>query len=170
MNSHRRIRSTQPTLHRFVVAVTSLTLSTALFAGGNQSLADSGSVSDTDASVDNIVSVEDRIQRAASDFCLDDARETANYLLTQGTPDDVELMEAVIDMLDTGEWQISADVHRPIVPAPGSGDAALEDAMWLIGTTCRWKTPVADLNGDYDVELEVTLTPDGQESVHRRLP
>jgi len=107
-----------------------------------------------------------RIHAAVLEFCQQDARETANYLLTQGTPDDVALMEEAIYMLDTGEWQIVTDISDAVAQE----SSASSDGIWRVSAICTWKTPVADLNGSYDVDLEIDLKPDDRHDVRRLLP
>jgi len=107
-----------------------------------------------------------RIHRAVLEFCELDARETANYLLTEGTPDDVELMEEAVFMLDSGDWQIVTDVSDSVAQE----SSASTDSLWHVSAICTWKTPVADLNGSYDVELEIRLKPDDLHDVRRLLP
>jgi len=111
-----------------------------------------------------------RLQQAAEQYCQDDARETAEYLLTQGTPDDVQIMEEAIVMLDNGEWLVFAEPQGPaeLIPTADSLHAGADGTVWLMALSCRWQTPLTDLNGQYEFELEVLLSADGAASALRR--
>lgn len=108
-----------------------------------------------------------RLQLAVQEYCHEDARETAQYLLTQGTPDDVDLMEQAVGMLDTGEWLVIADIVRPSQRSVDSKHAGSGDSAWKVDAACSWKTPFVELDGRYEFELEIVLGPDGSRRVFR---
>lgn len=110
------------------------------------------------------------LQKAAEQYCYEDATETAQYLLTHGTPDDVDIMEEAIVMLDDGEWMVFAEIQGPAQQLENaeSVHAGAVGTVWLVDLSCRWQTPLPDLNGEYQFELEILLSPDAPHRALRR--
>ncbi len=89
------------------------------------------------------------LEKASSTYCKDYTDETVNYLLTQGTPDDVTMMEYAVGYLEDGQWKIDSKTL-----SSSSGDV---DGEFVVQVRCTWTTPIEELNAPVDLQYKAVI-------------
>lgn len=91
--------------------------------------------------------------QASTTYCEQYTDETVHYLLTQGTPDDVTMMENAVGYRDDGQWTIDSETlgSQP-------GNATNE---YVVHVRCTWNTPIEELN--FPAELQYRMILDSEQ-------
>lgn len=92
------------------------------------------------------------IDQASKTYCQQYTDEFVNYMLTQGTPDDVTMMENAVGYLDDGQWTISSETLDT-----ESGGSQNE---FIVQVRCTWTTPIEQLNAPAELQYRTVLDLD----------